>query len=151
MRCRATTKSGERCRNASREPSPYCSAHAPLESRNGSTSSSTGAGPTISAAKRGMAAGASDATAAARRLVPQARRTLINVLYASCYHLSYGVVFGAVYLARSVPSDNALVYGVRDGARAGYRQALRQEEERVARRAAGQGEGSTTVAVSRTA
>lgn len=105
----------------------------------------------MAAARGGMTAGASDATAAARRLVPHARRTLLKSLYVTSYYLSYGVVFGAVYLAHRVPSDNAIVYGMRDGARAAYRHALRQEAERAAHQAEDQRGTGDAAAASQTA
>lgn len=134
VKCAATTKSGKRCRNAARQRSSYCGVHAALGSKARSAHESgptRGKGSALAAARGGMRAGASDAREAARRLVPQARQKISQAVYATCYYVSYGVVFGTVYLARKVPSDNAMGHGLRDGARAAYRHALRLEEQRA--------------------
>jgi hypothetical protein len=62
--------------------------------------------------------GAVDAKAAAGKMVPAAGRFLSRFVYTSSYTLSYGVVFPAVLIARSIPSNNAIVHGFVDGARA---------------------------------
>jgi hypothetical protein len=43
---------------------------------------------------------------------------LSRFIYTTSYTFSYGVVFPAVLIAKSIPSDNALVNGLVDGARA---------------------------------
>jgi hypothetical protein len=69
------------------------------------------------AAKRAKT-GAADATAAAQNAVPAAGRFLSWCVYNASYAVSYGVVFPAVFIAKSVPANNALVHGFVDGARA---------------------------------
>ena len=39
-------------------------------------------------------------------------------IYTTCYAISYGVVFPTVLIAKSIPTDNAVVNGFVDGARA---------------------------------
>ena len=43
---------------------------------------------------------------------------LSRMIYTASYSVSYGVVFPAMFLAYSVPRDNALVRGLLDGGRA---------------------------------
>jgi hypothetical protein len=62
--------------------------------------------------------GAMDAKVAAGKVVPAAGRFLSRFVYTTSYTLSYGVVFPAVMIARSIPSNNAVVHGFVDGARA---------------------------------
>ena len=62
--------------------------------------------------------GAADARAAVENALPAASRFLSRFIYTTSYTFSYGVVFPAVLIARAIPSDNALVHGLVDGARA---------------------------------
>jgi hypothetical protein len=68
----------------------------------------------VQAAKEGAAA----AKEAAEQAVPAANRFLSRFVYTTCYTLSYGIVFPTVFVARSVPKNNALVLGLIDGAQA---------------------------------
>jgi hypothetical protein len=68
----------------------------------------------VKAAKDGVV----DAKVAAGKAVPAAGRFLSRFVYTTSYTLSYGVVFPAVMIARSMPSDNAIMHGFVDGARA---------------------------------
>ena len=52
------------------------------------------------------------------KALPAASRFLSRFIYTTSYTLSYGVVFPAVLIAKSIPSDNALVHGLVDGAKA---------------------------------
>jgi len=45
-------------------------------------------------------------------------RTVSRFAYTSTYVVSYGVVFGAVFLVRLLPAENPIMYGFRDGGRA---------------------------------
>ena len=58
-----------------------------------------------------------DAKASAERAFPGAGRFLSRFVYTTSYIFSYGVVFPAVLIARSVPEDNPVVQGFVDGAR----------------------------------
>ncbi len=62
--------------------------------------------------------GAADARSAVDKALPAASRFLSRFIYTTSYTLSYGVVFPAVLIAKSIPSDNAVVHGFIDGARA---------------------------------
>ena len=62
--------------------------------------------------------GAADARSAVEKALPAASRFLSRFIYTTSYTFSYGVVFPAVLIAKSIPSDNAVVHGLIDGARA---------------------------------
>jgi hypothetical protein len=62
--------------------------------------------------------GAADAKMAAGKALPAAGRFLSRFVYTTSYTFSYGVVFPAVMIAKSIPTNNAVVYGFVDGARA---------------------------------
>jgi hypothetical protein len=62
--------------------------------------------------------GAADAREAAERTWAATSRFVSRLVYTTCYSVSYGVVFPAVFLAHAIPSDNAAVRGLIDGARA---------------------------------
>jgi len=62
--------------------------------------------------------GAADARARVDQALPAASQFLSRFVYTTCYTVSYGVVFPTVLIARSIPSNNAFVNGVVDGARA---------------------------------
>ena len=62
--------------------------------------------------------GATDARATAGKALPAAGRFLSRFVYTTSYTFSYGVVFPAVMIAKSIPANNAVVHGFVDGARA---------------------------------
>ena len=62
--------------------------------------------------------GADEARATAAEAMPTVSRYLTKAVYNTCYSISYGVVFPSVFLARSIPKDNAAVNGLIDGAHA---------------------------------
>jgi hypothetical protein len=62
--------------------------------------------------------GASDARATIDKALPAASRFVSRLIYMTCYTCSYGVVFPAVFIARSVPTNNAVAHGLVDGAKA---------------------------------
>jgi hypothetical protein len=62
--------------------------------------------------------GAADARLAVEKALPAASRFVSRFVYTTSYTFSYGVVFPAVLIAKSIPSNNALVHGLVDGARA---------------------------------
>jgi hypothetical protein len=62
--------------------------------------------------------GAADAKTAAGKALPAAGRFLSRFVYTTSYTFSYGVVFPAVLIAKSMPANNAIVHGFVDGARA---------------------------------
>jgi hypothetical protein len=62
--------------------------------------------------------GAADAREMANRVWANSSLFLCRFVYTTSYTLSYGVVFPASLLARTIPKDNAAVRGLIDGARA---------------------------------
>jgi hypothetical protein len=62
--------------------------------------------------------GAADAKASVEKALPAASRFLSRFVYTTCYTFSYGVVFPTVLIAKSIPTNNAVVNGFVDGARA---------------------------------
>lgn len=62
--------------------------------------------------------GASDAKAAVDKALPTVSRSLSRFVYTTCYTVSYGVVFPTMLIAKSIPTDNAVVNGLIDGAKA---------------------------------
>jgi hypothetical protein len=61
---------------------------------------------------------AADAKASLEKSLPATSRFLSRFVYTTCYSLSYGVVFPTVWVARSIPPDNAVVNGLTEGAKA---------------------------------
>jgi hypothetical protein len=62
--------------------------------------------------------GAVDARATVEKALPAARRFLSQFVYTTSYTFSYGIVFPTVLIAKSMPTNNAVVQGFVDGARA---------------------------------
>ncbi len=62
--------------------------------------------------------GAADAREMANRVWASSSLFLCRFVYTTSYTLSYGIVFPATLIARSVPKDNSAVRGLIDGARA---------------------------------
>jgi hypothetical protein len=62
--------------------------------------------------------GAADAKATVEKALPAASRFLSRFVYTTSYTFSYGIVFPAVLIAKSIPTNNAMVHGFIDGARA---------------------------------
>jgi len=60
--------------------------------------------------------GAADARDAAIRTWNATSQIASRCVYTTCYAVSYGVVFPAVFLAHSIPRNNAVVRGLVDGA-----------------------------------
>ncbi len=68
-------------------------------------------------------AGAADASEAAARVWSRTSLLVSRTLYVAAYGISFGVVFPAALLARSVPHDNAAVRGLIEGAHAATQRA----------------------------
>lgn len=62
--------------------------------------------------------GAADARSAAEGLVPSIAKSVGGGLHATGFLLGYAVTFPTVLVARFVPKQNAVVYGLTDGSRA---------------------------------
>ena len=73
---------------------------------------------TIDTMARAARDGAADAREMAERVLSGTSLFLSRFVYTTSYTLSYGVVFPATILARSIPRNNAAVRGLIDGARA---------------------------------
>jgi hypothetical protein len=73
---------------------------------------------TIDLMARGAKDGAADAREMAERVWSGTSLFLSRFVYTTSYTLSYGVVFPATLLARSIPRNNAAVRGLIDGAKA---------------------------------
>jgi len=74
---------------------------------------------TVWAVMEAARSGAADATAAARGFLPAAASLLSGGVYATGYALGFAATFPAVLVARIVPGNNPIVYGLADGGRAG--------------------------------
>jgi hypothetical protein len=68
----------------------------------------------VEAAKQGAAKAGETATG----LAPAAGQAISSAVYRTSYAISYGLVFPAMLIARAVPTNNAPVHGLVDGARA---------------------------------
>ena len=82
-------------------------------SKNGSQATDT-----LEMVKSGARQGAADARDVANRVWDGAGLFFCRFLYTTSYTLSYGIVFPATFLARSIPRENVAVNGLIDGARA---------------------------------
>jgi len=82
----------------------------------------------VADAMRDAASVASEHAAAVRSTIgeagPRALRAVARATYVSAYVVSYGIVYAAVFVAQSIPQENAVMHGLRDGAIAA-RDALR--------------------------
>jgi hypothetical protein len=76
---------------------------------------------TLDLMSRGARDGAADAREMAQRAWSGTSLFFSRFVYTTSYTFSYGVVFPATLLARSIPRDNAAVRGLIDGARAATR------------------------------
>jgi hypothetical protein len=76
----------------------------------------------IAQAMRDAAKTASEHTATVREsaseIGPKALETISRMAYTSSYVLAYGIVYATVFVAQSLPHDNAVMRGLRDGGRA---------------------------------
>ena len=76
----------------------------------------------VAAAMRDAAATASEHAAKVRESASEAGTTalesLSRMVYTSSYVLAYGVVYATVFVARSLPQENPIMRGFRDGGRA---------------------------------
>ncbi len=62
----------------------------------------------------------------ANELVPRAIQGMSRLAYRGSYWLSYGVVYATVFVAHSLPQENPVMHGLRDGASAAI-DALKSE------------------------
>jgi ABC-type phosphate/phosphonate transport system substrate-binding protein len=76
----------------------------------------------VAAAMRDAAATASDHAAKVKESASEAGTTALEsisrMVYTGSYVLAYGLVYATVFVARSLPQDNPIMRGFRDGGRA---------------------------------
>jgi hypothetical protein len=76
----------------------------------------------VAAAMRDAAATASDHAAqvkqSAGEIGSNALHSLSRMTYTGSYILAYGVVYAAVFIAQTLPQENPIMHGFRDGGRA---------------------------------
>jgi|SRR6516164_2494651 hypothetical protein len=76
----------------------------------------------VAAAMRDAAATASEHAAKVKKSTSEAGTTALEsisqMVYTGSYVLAYGVVYATVFVARSLPQDNPVMRGFRDGGRA---------------------------------
>jgi hypothetical protein len=81
----------------------------------------------IAAAMRDAAASASEHAATERQRAneagPKALEEISRMVYTGSYVLAYGVVYAAVFVAQSLPQENPVMRGLRDGGRAAIDEA----------------------------
>lgn len=82
--------------------------------------------------------GAGDARAKALELAPAVGESVSRAVYATCYYASYGVVFPTVFVASLLPLNNAVGYGLVDGAAAAKEAVCAMRARRKAQREASQ-------------
>ena len=75
--------------------------------------------------------GAADAKVTAGKVLPAAGRFLSRFVYTTSYTFSYGVVFPAMLLAKSIPPNNAIVHGLVDGAHAANDLVVQMKHRRL--------------------
>ncbi len=84
----------------------------------------------VAAAMRDAAATASEHAAQVKQSVgdvgPKALDSLSRVTYTGSYILAYGIVYAAVFFFQSLPQENPVVNGFRDGGRAAMDELLRR-------------------------
>jgi hypothetical protein len=49
---------------------------------------------------------------------PDMMQTMSRMIYSGAYALAYGVVYATVFVAQSLPQENPVMHGFRDGGRA---------------------------------
>jgi hypothetical protein len=72
----------------------------------------------LEAAVQAAKDGAEHAREAATNMLPEAGSFWSRIAYKTSYAISYGLVFPSVFVAQSIPQNNALVHGFIDGAHA---------------------------------
>jgi hypothetical protein len=93
----------------------------------GSTAAKTATGDeaamhSVAAAMRDAAATATDHAAQVKQTAGEigssALHNVSRMTYTGSYILAYGVVYAAVFIAQSLPQENPIMHGFRDGGRA---------------------------------
>lgn len=78
--------------------------------------------------------GVADAREVTADVLPALGESISKAIYGSCYQAAYYVTFGALAIARLIPSDSAVARGLHDGAEvaAGDFKAYEQQKARMA-------------------
>jgi hypothetical protein len=74
--------------------------------------------------------GAADAQTRVAEMMPAVSGFVSRLVYTTSYAVSFGVVFPTLFVVQVIPKDNALVYGLVDGARAA-RDALNNRDRLI--------------------
>jgi hypothetical protein len=81
----------------------------------------------VAEAMRDAAVTASEGAAKARQTEnlagPQALEAISHIVYTGSYVVAYGVVYAVVFVAHSLPQENPVMRGLRDGGRAAVAEA----------------------------
>jgi hypothetical protein len=79
-------------------------------------------GPHLAATSSEAAGSAAEGEAAPEAAVAEAGsdmlQTLSRMTYSGAYALAYGVVYATMFVAQSLPQENPVMHGFRDGGRA---------------------------------
>ena len=70
----------------------------------------------LNTAMEAMKDATADATEAAAKAPEQICKLFSKAVYGGFYYLSYGIVFGALVVARLIPKNSAMALGICDGA-----------------------------------
>lgn len=90
---------------------------------------STASAPTWSdTATQAIQRGMEDAQQSVERAIPKLVEYSVNGIYGLGYGLGYGLTFPSVLLARSVPQENCVVWGLIDGAQLAHEAANRPSQ-----------------------
>ena len=93
----------------------------------GTTGADEAAMRSIAAAMREAAATAEEHAAVPRQSAqdtgPKALEAISRMVYTGSYVLAYGIVYGAVFVAQSMPHENPFMRGLRDGGQAAMNEA----------------------------
>ena len=81
---------------------------------------------------------ASEEEARQEQVQPAIRRSVSQYVYASCYYVSYGIVFPTVFVASFVPMDNPFGHGLIDGTAAARDSVIQIKERQAGLKAARQ-------------
>ena len=73
-----------------------------------------------------------DTRAPLEKALPAASRFLSRFVYTTTYTVSYAIVFPTILIAMCIPTNNAVVHGFVDGARAASEKADQVKTRRLA-------------------
>ena len=81
---------------------------------------------------RVISEGAADACTAATNATQAAGKAARKTVYSGFYYLTYGVVYGTLFVGSLIPSNNAMGEGVRAGADAARKDFANREQPEAA-------------------